>query len=429
MTRPMGKGLNEAIRVVEIEAERTLALLRIYAALIMTIPHIAHFLTYDADRQSGIRIFSLITLGTLLASGIITLVLIRQNVYRHWFQYGLAFFDAVMVALIAHLSLQFSGLSGPWVFATPIAWAVPLLLVVGALRYRPAIQAVSTLFFVGAIIIVLLTSPGGQPAGSLQASGPEHLAGFGSVISRVLLIALTGLATIWIMWRSRSLLLRVESEALSKAALARFLPAEIVPYVTEDKMAHGQRQHVAILFVDIRGSTRMAEKLDPFMVSELIASFRKIIHTAARQNGGMIDKFVGDGALVLFGAPNPVATDAAHSLQCGLDILRMVNEQQEALPAERRYTVGIGIHCGEVYCGVIGDDERREFTVIGDPVNVASRIEEATKTAGVPILASGEVVNEAGANGAWEVISCDRLRGRHAETTLMTPKVLAPVQN
>lgn len=416
--------LGAALHAAEIGAESTLARLRIYAALVMAIPHIVRYLSFGPDHHGGIRIQSLLLLAMLLVSGVTTLVLITRNRYGAWAQYLLAVFDAVMVAAICYLSLQFSNLSGIWVFATPTAWTIPVLLATGAMRYRPGIQITSTLLFIVALVVVILASPE-PPAGSLATTTaePEHLAGIAPTVTRLLLILAIGGATVSIMRRSRSLLMRIEAEALSKAALVRFLPAEIVPLVTSgDAQAKGRRQTVAILFADMRDSTRMSERLDPFAVSEIIASFRTVVHEAASRNGGMIDKFIGDGALVLFGVPETSGEDAARSLQCGLDIVRLISEQQEKRPEAERYSVGVGIHCGEVFCGVIDDGERREFTVIGDPVNVAARIEAATRPAKVCLLASLEVVTAAGEEERWTVRTREQLRGRNQPTTMMVPK-------
>ena len=109
------------------------------------------------------------------------------------------------------------------------------------------------------------------------------------------------------------------------------------------------------------------------------------------------------------------------------DIVRMIAEQQEERPEAERYSVGVGIHYGEVFCGVIGNEGRREFTVIGDPVNVAARIEAATRPTNVCLLASEAVVKAADAEDRWSVFSREQLRGRDMHTTLMVPKSEADI--
>jgi adenylate cyclase len=84
-------------------------------------------------------------------------------------------------------------------------------------------------------------------------------------------------------------------------------------------------------------------------------------------------------------------------------------------------TVGIGVHVGEVFCGVVGDARRLEFTVMGDPVNVAARLQEATKEHGIPILASDAIVRAAGEEGLWREVARAPLRGRRGVLGLMVP--------
>jgi adenylate cyclase len=83
--------------------------------------------------------------------------------------------------------------------------------------------------------------------------------------------------------------------------------------------------------------------------------------------------------------------------------------------------VGIGLHAGHVYCGLVGDDARLEFTVLGDVVNVAARIEQATKQFDTPLLASEAVVTAAGELNAWEIVGIEQLRGRADPVTLLAP--------
>lgn len=180
---------------------------------------------------------------------------------------------------------------------------------------------------------------------------------------------------------------------------------------------------MAILFVDIRNSTHMAEGLDPKAVTKLIRSFRSIVQRAARAHGGVIDKFVGDGAMLVFGVPHPSGDDAARSLNCAREILRLIDERNASVEAADRFSVGIGVHRGKVYCGIVGDDERREFTVIGDAVDV-------THVGGQPSSSACPFWPPA----RWSrrqtrticgVHSSEPLRGRQQSICLMAPKVPA----
>jgi len=180
------------------------------------------------------------------------------------------------------------------------------------------------------------------------------------------------------MVRARGLLRRAVAEATQRANLARFLPAEVAPLVERLTIAEwrrGRRQTITVLFVDIRDSTALAEDMDPTSLSVLISAFRRRIMRAAQKQRGVIDKFIGDGALVVFGIPDPRPDDARRGLACAREILRLVARWNSKRQLDPPVRVGVGVHSGEAYCGIVGDDARLEFTVLGDMVNVAARIE------------------------------------------------------
>ncbi|WP_414900718.1 adenylate/guanylate cyclase domain-containing protein [Rhizobium cremeum] len=413
----------KSISDAEIEAERALAVLRLFCALVLLAPHFVEPLLSMPGQPFRWQVPSVLSLVTLSLSGLVALLLIGLGKFRAWMRYLFSFMDAAMVAAVCYLSLSFHQLSGAWIFAAPVTWSIPLLLTVGALRYQPAIQIWSTFLFFIALVAVAMLLPlemGEQaaiPAGVWALFSP--LPSF----ARFSLLVLTGLASVVVMYRARSLLRRAQQAAYSTAELSRFLPPEVVPLVTQgDEWRQGRRQVVSILFVDIRNSTQIAEGLDPKALSKLIRSFRSIVQRASQANGGVIDKFIGDGAMLLFGVPDPSEDDAARSLNCARDILRLIDERNGSVDDAVRFTVGIGVHIGKVYCGIVGDDARREFTVIGDAVNVASRIEQATKQFSTPLLASGEAVAAAKEDGLWEVASSEPLRGRQKAICLMAPK-------
>lgn len=408
----------------EREAERTLAFIRLLSALILSIPHFSALSLNQMDRAFGVQLPSMLALATFFLIGILALFLIRFGQFRSWMRYLFAIIDAIMIASVCYLSLKLNSLSGAWVFAAPVTWAMPLLLTVGALRYRPAVQIWSTLLFVFALAFVFISLSPVSDSQFTSPPGVQRLFSLLPSVSRLCLITLTGLASVVVMYRARSLLIQVEEHAYATAALARFLPAEIVPLVAGgDEWIHGRRQVVTVLFVDIRNSTQIAEGLDPKALSQLISSFRRIVQRAAKENGGVIDKFIGDGAMIVFGVPDPRTDDARRGLNCARDILRLIAEWQIDSLTSHHVTVGLGAHRGKVYCGIVGDENRREFTIIGDVVNVASRIEQATKQFGVPFLASREVVIAANEDDGWELISSEPLRGKQNSVSLMVPKI------
>ncbi|MFO1074255.1 MAG: CHASE3 domain-containing protein [Geminicoccaceae bacterium] len=212
-----------------------------------------------------------------------------------------------------------------------------------------------------------------------------------------------------------------------RAALARFLPAELVHGLASSagSLRRGGRREVAILFVDLRDSTARAERMDPDRFVDFLSAFRARVTQAARRHGGVVDKFMGDGALLVFGLPQQQGDEAARALACAHTLLALVqawNAEGGHAPA---VGIGIGVHHGRPFCGVVGGAGRLEFTVIGDAVNVAARLEQATRRLGSPILASRAVVQAAGELDRWTELGQERLRGRRGGTVIMRPATLA----
>ena len=212
-------------------------------------------------------------------------------------------------------------------------------------------------------------------------------------------------------------------EIARRAALARFLPAELVQGLAsnEASLRRGGRRDVAILFIDVRQSTARAETMAPDDFVQFLTAFRDRVTLAARRHGGVIDKFMGDGALIVFGLPVGAGDEAARALACARTLVELVERWNAEAGLEPPAEIGIGVHHGRPFCGVVGQAERLEFTVIGDAVNVAARLEQATKALGSPILASRAVVAAAGELGRWSEIGSEALRGRTERTTIMRP--------
>ncbi len=138
----------------------------------------------------------------------------------------------------------------------------------------------------------------------------------------------------------------------------------------------------------------------------------------------MVDKFIGDGALIAFGIPEPQSDDCPRAVACAYRILELIDLWNSKRGFDPPVRVGIGIHSGEVYYGLVGDEHRLEFTVLGDTVNVAAKIEQATKRFDASLLASEVVVLHAGHQYAWEPVGREPLGGRGEHVALFAAKAL-----
>lgn len=408
-------------------AEISAGLVRIFAGLALGAVAILTAVSFPHSAQvasSHYRGGALIVGGFIL-SGLLGVGLARSRFYRRELAFAFLALDAVLIGLFLHLTFQNTGFTGDFAAVFPVVWLPPLLLTVAVLRIQPNVQVFGLVAFTVVMLSVVLAHGSTDPESRYLIAGraATFFAPQANTM-RLAMLLLLGAFLVVAAYRGRRLLVRALGEAERRAALTRFLPAEIASLITDGAfggLRRGRRQLAVILFVDIRDSTARAENLDPVELSIFIASFRRRVMRAASEHGGVVDKFIGDGALVVFGLPEPRPDDAARALACARMLLGLIdrwNLERQFDPAVR---VGIGVHVGEVFFGVVGDESRRELTVLGDTVNVGARLEQATKTSGTSLLASAEVVEAAGETSGWTEIRREPLRGRTGIVRVMRP--------
>ncbi|MBV9318441.1 MAG: adenylate/guanylate cyclase domain-containing protein, partial [Mycobacterium sp.] len=183
----------------------------------------------------------------------------------------------------------------------------------------------------------------------------------------------------------------------------------------------GQERDVAVLFVDLVGSTRLAATRPPSEVVNLLNEFFRVVVDTIGRHGGFVNKFQGDAALAIFGAP------IGHPDACGGALAAARELHDELIPVIGSAEFGIGVSAGRAIAGHIGAQARFEYTVIGDPVNEAARLTELAKLEEGHVLASAIAVRGALDAEAlcWDVGEVVSLRGRTAPTQLARPLKLA----
>ncbi len=164
-----------------------------------------------------------------------------------------------------------------------------------------------------------------------------------------------------------------------------------------------EMREVCVLFLDIRGFTAMTRRRPADQTVALLNDFFAEMIDIVDANNGIINKFLGDGFLALFGAPLADPKAAVNALAAGRGMLVAVDRWNKERP-ETTLRVGIGIHLGEAVTGTVGSPQRKEYTVIGDTVNLAARLEQLTKETGAQLLVSGSVHSATtGADGAIDL--------------------------
>lgn len=169
-----------------------------------------------------------------------------------------------------------------------------------------------------------------------------------------------------------------------KNAMGKFISNDVMQSVVkdiDDVKLGGKRANVTVLFADIRGFTSMSENMTAEEVSVILNEYFTEIEPIIRKHNGVINKFIGDAVMAIFGEPIQDKNHAINAVKCANDMLKKVKELQQKWLAEGkpRIEIGVGINTGDAFVGNIGSESRLEYTVIGDMVNLASRIESYNK--------------------------------------------------
>ena len=178
---------------------------------------------------------------------------------------------------------------------------------------------------------------------------------------------------------------------------------------------------VAILFTDIVNFTKLSEKMDPKDVLSLLSDYQSIMIDSIFAHKGTVDKFVGDAVMANFGTPKSVGNDAQNAFDCALTMNKKLKEWNKTreLNGLQKISHRIGIHFGSCVVGNIGNELRTEFAVIGDPVNVASRICDSCKELGTNFVISQDLANRIVLTGKYEKVKNFRVRGREESIDLI----------
>lgn len=409
----MKSHVSRALARAEHETEQLLAYLRAVVFLVIT----AVFWASGALEQDHMAMFSVAGLGAL-ALGSLTLA--WSGFFRPWLPWGLATLD---VSLLLHCVAMFTiGMGMPFhtILGAPGASLIFLFLAIAAVRHRPfLVLYTGALFFVGWLGLWLITDPGS----TLSSAADAGLAG---ELARLAVIALTATILFIAVRRTRRALTDSIRETRLRTNLARFFsPGMADELARSEYVARSFRpQKAAVMFVDIRGFTAIAEGMEAGELAAFLNEYRRRMSLPVSEHGGIIDKFIGDGIMAVFGVPLPGDEDARNAVQCGLDILRAAdrwNDQRRGAGLAP-VKIGVGVHYGDVTAGALGDEQRLEFTVIGDTVNAANRIEELAGDLGVQLLVSADALEAAGWLGdaaAWEFLPEQTLRGRRKPIRLL----------
>ncbi|MEM9107462.1 MAG: adenylate/guanylate cyclase domain-containing protein, partial [Pseudomonadota bacterium] len=216
--------------------------------------------------------------------------------------------------------------------------------------------------------------------------------------NRIVFLAILSAIVAVAVWRSRRLLQRQITSEAARANLSRYFSPNMVESLAsgDSTLEDVNARKIAILFVDMIDFTQTAEKIGAHGVIDLLREYHGKMTGTVFAHGGTIDKYIGDALMANFGTPDIGPHDASNALRCAYALIEDIDawNQERQQRGEEPVRIGIGLHYGDVVTGNIGDEHFLEFAVVGDTVNVASRLERLTRQVSSPLVVSADLVEK-----------------------------------
>jgi len=391
--------LESILRTQEMRGERVVNHIRMgfYLLSAMTLAGIYQVNTPIASQLFVVQIGS----GLLYSLCLYFWFRSRGNEYAPWLKYlsitvdiTLLQFSAIAVSVNHYGIIEY--------FHSLIPLVLVLWNLLSALRYSVVACLYSgTLCMLTSSLVLFYTVAGGLVEISEISVWGEQAINIADESTRIMFIALPGYVAAVIARISRNLIVRAEEESLSrlkaeqqKDQLSRYVSKGIAEYIFQDPervKLGGTRREATVFFSDIRNFTPLSEQSEPEEVVTLLNEYFTEMVGIVFKYGGTLDKFLGDGLMALFGVPFDVRDGPVRAVLCGLEMMQAVKGFNERhlkdwdIPPLK---IGIGIATGPVVAGNIGSEERMEYTVIGDTVNFAARLEGLNRDLGTSIIVS-----------------------------------------
>jgi adenylate cyclase len=388
--------IQKLLRGAEIDAEKVSAVIRL--VVFITLASVI----FSANGAEGSAPSIKLTIAFYGVGTIVGLVLAWRRVFHPAIPYLFVTFDVILVSAQILLLTGLMGMKPSFVFALPAAGLVFVILIHAAMRFRPWLIVYAAILFLATLNLGNLFLK--QDREATMAMPMTRDVGMGSFMNyQVLPVALVALAAFILFVtsrRTRALLLRSITQTNRAAKLSRYFSPNLANSLAEsddDQLLAGRRLSAAVLFVDIRGFTALGETMAPEELTSFLSEYRNRLTRPIFDHGGTVDKFIGDAIMAVFGTPTQRPDDARRAVTCALEILEATRHWSEdrqrsgSLPV----AIGIGVHYGQVFAGALGNEQLLEYTVIGDTVNVAERLEGLSRNVGSPLVVSAALLEAA----------------------------------
>jgi adenylate cyclase len=428
--RQMPARIHEAIRRQQIQAEILIG----WTQLLLVVFFLVLYLV--SPRPAEQTPFQPVpwVLGAFFVFTLIRLLLAYRQVLAAWFLCGSVILDiGLLLLLIWSFHIQY-GQPAAFSLKAPTLLYVFLFIALRALRFDPAYVLVAGVSAaVGWLLLVLyaLNEPSPAPVVTrdyILSLTSNHIL-IGAEVDKILCILLVTSVLALAIVRGRRLLMQSVADAAVARELTRFVAPEVANHVVRAERAvepgDGQVIEATILFCDIQGFSTFAEKMSPERLMHTLNAYFAAVSEVVEACGGTIIAYQGDAMLIGFNTSHSDPRHAASAMRCAIGIQRMV--------AERRFDEGLvlrtrcGINTGRLVAGTVGTPERLLFTVYGDEVNIAARLEQLNKSFGTWVLASEQTVSAAGDDFRCCRMGEVQVRGRSRPVTVYAVESADPL--
>jgi adenylate cyclase len=396
--------IRAAVQSYELESERIISWVQLAGVCIFAALYVATYAAFEVHPA-----FEPVPVVLLFYSGFTLwrLQRSREGTLSIGQQYASAALDvALLTALIAAFPRQYGEPAALYLKA-PTLFYVYILIALRALRFDPGL-----VLFTGvaaalgwALLTVIAALDGAPTTGDYRVYMTSLALLPGAEMEKIAgILATTGVLALGVD-RARALLFRTATEEAATADLSKFVGRDAAERIRASndgvKSGDGEIRRAAIMFVDLRGFTPATKTMAPRDVIALLQEYQSRLLPLIERGGGSVDKFLGDGILVSFGAARESGRECADAVETALaaaaEALRWRDERLRT--GKPPLDVGIALASGDVVYGAVGHGDRLEYTVIGEPVNLAAKLEKRAKAENARIIATSGVVKKAGDQG------------------------------
>jgi len=237
------------------------------------------------------------------------------------------------------------------------------------------------------------------------------------------------ISTIYVLNMTYGFFIESRGKRQLAGLFGQYVPPELVDEMAKNPEAislEGESREMTVLFSDVRGFTNISEGLDPKQLTQLMNEFLTPMTHVIHDNRGTIDKYMGDAIMAFWGAPLADSQHASHAVKAGMEMLANLNNLQAQFKARGwpEIKIGVGLNTGVMTVGNMGSEFRMAYTVMGDAVNLGSRLEGLTKNYGVQMIVS-EFTREKAPEYIYRELDIVRVKGKDKPVVIYEPVCVA----